>query len=131
MRRTFGFPVGIALLAGSLTWLIQSVLRPAMGAHPAALWLFGPAPNMVVGLAFPLLALGYPFESFASTRRGVVITTALTIGILLMFELWTPFLGARTFDPLDILGSVVGGVVGGLCALAFARRRYAVHRAPA
>jgi len=131
MRRTFGLPVGIALLAGAFTWLIQGVLRPAMRAHPTALWFLGPAPNLVVGLCFPFLALGYPFASFASTRWAVAITTTLTIGVLVVFELWRPIRGAQTFDLLDILGSVLAGLLGGLGALALARRQHADRAAAA
>jgi hypothetical protein len=124
MRRTFGLPVGIALLAGALTWLIQGVLRPAMRAHPSALWLLGSAPNVVVGLCFPFIALGYPFGSFRRTQWAIAMTTGLTIGMLVVFEVWRPIRGAQTFDSFDILGSVLGGLVGGLGALALARREH-------
>jgi hypothetical protein len=130
MRRTFGLPLAIALLAGLLTWLIQAVLRPGMHAHPAVLGLLGPAPNVVVGICFPFVALGYPFESFAATRRAIAITTVLTIGILVVFELWRPIRGAQTFDQLDLLGSIMGGLVGGAVALAVARRERPFDRTP-
>ena len=122
MRRTFGLPLAIGLLTGLLTWLIQTVLRPGMHGHPAVLGLLGPAPNVVVGICFPFVALGYPVESFAARRRAIAITTVVTVGILVAFELWRPIRGARTFDPLDVLGSVFGGLAGGAGALALARR---------
>ena len=122
MRRTFGLPLAIALLAGPLTWLIQSVLRPATLAHPALQRALGPAPNFVVGLCFPFVALSYPFESLVNARRAVAMTAILTVGTLLVFELWRPIPGAQTFDPLDIAASILGGVVGALLALSLARR---------
>src|SRR4051812_41248259 len=99
MRRTFGLPLAIALLAGPLTWLIQNVLRPATLGHSALQSILGPAPNVVVGLCFPFAALAYPFESFATARRAVAITAVVTVSILVVFELWRPIAGARTFDP--------------------------------
>src|ERR1051325_7277373 len=98
MRRSLG--LGIALLAGPLTWLIQDVLRPAALGHPRILSVLGPAPNIVVGLCFPFAALAYPFQSTAHTWRGIVATTFVTICILVAFELWRPITGARTYDPL-------------------------------
>jgi hypothetical protein len=122
MRRTFRLPMAIALLAGPLTWLIQSVLRLATVGHAALQSLLGPAPNVVVGLCFPFAALAYPFDTLTSARRAVAITAAATVGILVIFEVWRPIAGAQTFDPLDIVGSIVGGVVGTLLARLLARR---------
>ncbi len=122
MRRTFGLPLAIALAAGPLTWLIQNVFRPATLAHPTLQWLLGPAPNVVVGLCFPFVALSYPFESFADARRAVTWVAILTVGILVVFEFWRPFAGARTYDVLDIAGSVLGGLVGAVLAASHARR---------
>lgn len=120
MRRYFG--LGIAMLTGPLVWLIQEVLRPAALGHHTVLWMLGPAPNVVVGLCFPFAALSYPFESIAQARRGIVAATLVTIGILVAFEFWRPFPGAQTYDPLDIAGSVLGGVIGAAVALVLARR---------
>jgi len=114
--------MAIGLLAGGMTWLIQNILRPAAMAHPMLLWLLGPAPNVVVGLCFPCLALACPFESLAHTRRAIVAVTLLTVGILVGFEVWRPFPGARTYDPLDIVGSALGGLLGACLADALARR---------
>ena len=104
MRRTVGTPLAIALLAGPATWLVQNVLRPAAHAHPTLQWFLGPAPNVVVAICFPFVALGYPFESLADTRRGVVAAALLTVAILVTLATWRPIPGARTYDPLDIAG---------------------------
>src|SRR5689334_2389299 len=120
MRRTLALPLVIGLLAGGLTGLIQSVLRPAAVGHPMLLWFLGPAPNVVVGLCFPFLAMAYPFESLAHTRRAINVAAALTVGVLVTFELWRPFAGARTYDPLDILGSILGALAGATLAHLFA-----------
>jgi hypothetical protein len=122
MRRTLGIPIGIALVAGSLVWLIQSVWRPAAQAHPVLLWILGPAPNVVVGLCFPFAGLAFPFASFAGVRRGIVAAALLTAALLVAFEVWRSFPGARTFDPLDIVGSLLGALVGAGVAYSVARR---------
>jgi hypothetical protein len=102
MRRHVG--LAIALLAGPVTWFIQSVLRPASAGHPSLLWLLGPAPNVVVGFCFPFVALSFPLDTVAATRRAIVAAGLVTFGILLGFEVWRPIAGARTYDPLDIGG---------------------------
>ena len=122
MRRTLGLPLAVALLTAALTTLVQRVLRPAANGHPTLLWLLGPAPNVVVGFCFPFLALAYPFASRAGTRRAINAAAALTVGILVLFEWWRPFAGARTYDPLDIAGSVVGALAGAVVTHALARR---------
>lgn len=122
MKRTLVLPLAVGFTAGGLVWLIQNVLRPAAFGHPTVLWLLGPAPNVVVGFWYPFLGLAYPFESLTHTRRAVTFAALLTVGILVAFEFWRPFPGARTYDPLDIVGSVVGALAGAIIACAFARR---------
>jgi hypothetical protein len=120
MRRFTG--VVITILAGPLTWLIQDVFRPAAVGYPTLLAVLGPAPNVVVGLCFPFAALSYPFESAAQARRGVVAATLITIGVLVALELWRPIHGAQTYDPLDLAGSALGGLIGAALALTAVRR---------
>ena len=112
MRRPHLGPLAIALGSGLLVWIVQTVLRPLTAPGSEVRWLLGPAPNVLVGAGFPFVALVPPAQSIAAARRAVGYWALLTLGALIVMEFWRPIQGARTFDVLDLIASVLGTAIG-------------------
>ncbi|HEX3553106.1 MAG TPA: hypothetical protein VIA62_07750 [Thermoanaerobaculia bacterium] len=105
--RNNAIPALIAFSPALLLPLVQEVIRPH-AAHVGLIgFVLGWAPNFVIGFCFPFSILTRPrvWSSRVATNLFHV-WSAFTVIVLVAFEIHDP-LGPQTFDPADIVASVV------------------------
>ena len=128
MSRIDWKPLGIVLAAIPLLVLILTVRRHVSG-DSAAWWLLGPAPNLIVALCVPFAVVVTPTRTPIEAARAFTLTTLATFGALVVFEAIGPIAGLDTFDPLDLIASAVGVILGARLYRRLAPHlRYADHR---
>ena len=104
-------PLGIALAAIPLLVIILEARRHVPG-DSALWWLLGPAPNFVVALCVPFAVVATPARTPLDAARAFTLTTLAIFGALVVFEVVGPIAGLDTFDPLDLIASALGVLLG-------------------
>lgn len=120
-------PLGIAAAAVPLLVIVLAVRRH-VPADSALWWLLGPAPNLIVALCVPFAVVATPTYTPLEAARAFTLTTLATFGALVVFEAIGPIAGLDTFDPLDLIGSAIGVILGARLYRRLAPHlRYAEH----
>jgi hypothetical protein len=111
MSRIDWKPLGIALAAIPLLLLVVELRRHVSG-ESAAWWILGPAPNLIVALCVPFAVVTTPAHTPLAAARAFTLTTLATFGALVVFEATRPIPALDTFDPLDLVASALGVILG-------------------
>ena len=123
MKRINWTALLIALAAGPLVLVVEYWLRPAVPEGSAAWRLLGPTPNLILAMCVPFIIVARTMFTPLEAARAFTLMTLATLAVLIVVEAIHPL---STFDPLDLLASVAGMVLGALLYRRLAPRlRYA------
>jgi hypothetical protein len=111
MSRIDWKPLGIALAAIPLLLLVLEARRH-LAADSPAWWVLGPAPNLIVALCIPFAVVATPGRTPLESARAFTLTTLATFGALVVLEAIGPIPRFDTFDPLDLIASALGVLLG-------------------
>ena len=104
------FPIIVLFLVFWLLYLIPMEVRPYFkGNHDVLFWL-GFIPNLGCAFALPIIGLKNKSLTYYEARKKLLISSLISLGLILSFEVSGLMRGFGTFDWLDVLMTVLGTV---------------------
>ena len=101
-------PVIALFVFGWILYVLPMELRPVFRGNHIVLFWFGIIPNFGCAFALPVIGLNKKAISYIEARHRLIISSLISFGILLVYEISELIKGFGTFDWLDILMSILG-----------------------
>jgi hypothetical protein len=101
-------PIIALFIFGWILYVIPMELRPYFKGNHLVLWWFGIIPNFGCAFALPVIGLKKKSISYDTAKHRLMISSLISFGILLLYEISQLIKGFGTFDWLDITMSILG-----------------------